>query len=243
MSYNHTTTLRRVAFGPLVLPSVLENIDQATSRPGLRRTAIPTECSILLTQLCKPRPRTLFDLSHHTRHPPRDLLVTLDALLRCLPPRQVKFEQGPAVEAQRPAPFGTLVVVTTFGSVEVGRILAVDVEGTVVVVRRIKRLHANWAEKILVRDFQSVKGVVRVEEFRRYRHGYAKVRTQLVVLVLLTATVSIFVDATAVYDLRVDIIVRVFFGRAWDVESALEIGLDLVGPCAERDGFLGWPPS
>jgi hypothetical protein len=196
---------------------------------------VSTEGTIVVRQFRQASPRALLDLLHDTVQSLRDLLESLDALFMSVAPLKVESKQSAEEEAAGPLPLGTRVVVAALCSLVVVAVVAVDVVGMVLVVAGVESGHAARAEEVLVGDLECAESVLVVEEIRGDTHGNGEVGTQLVVSVLLLAAVDVLVDATAVDDLRVDVVLGPFGLVRRNVVAVLEAVLDLLCPCLVCD--------
>ena len=69
---------------------------------------------------------------------------------------QIKLQERTEEEAGTPQPFGTLMVIGTFGNFRIRAVVAIDVVGTVIVVCGIECAHAGGTSEDLIREFQTL---------------------------------------------------------------------------------------
>ena len=102
------------------------------------------------------------------------------------------------------------MVISTLGCGKVGGVFRVDVVWAIVEIGRVERSHASWAAQNLVYHLKGFESLGGSEELGSNGHCDGEVRTELIVFVLFARFIKIFVDATTVDNLAVDVVLGIF---------------------------------
>jgi hypothetical protein len=110
-----------------------------------------------------------------------------------------------------------VVVVEPFCDASIVRVVGVIIVTAILVVLRVQRFHAKGPTKELVGNLESAASVLRVEQLRCNNHGNREVTAELVVGPSATRarTVYILVDATAIHDGWIHIVLGIISGVCW----------------------------
>jgi hypothetical protein len=124
----------------------------------------------------------------------------------------VKLQESTEEKSGTPYPFRTVVVIVSFGNMEIIAVVAVDVIGAIVYVGGVKCAHTRRATENSVGKGQALQGMRGIKEFRRHNHCDSPVGTELVISMAPGGLVGIFVDAAAIDVFYVNIVLDEFSG-------------------------------
>ena len=135
-------------------------------------------------------------------------------------------EKGFEEESSWPNPFRSLMVIDSMW------FIAVVIISSIVVVGRVKRFntHTTLFHENFLSHFQEISGVLSIEKLWGNSHGYAHVRSQLIIGVAIFWLIDILVNTSSVYQSLVNIVIFVSFFINRNPEARFKVLFNFCGP-------------